>query len=77
MRDYAIDKGWHVPDEVSKDKGGFYVTIFSPPKVDYRALLKKYIIEGDNQDRYTEDEWDVLEDIALEINEEADEAEGS
>lgn len=76
MRNYAIEKGWHVPDEVSKGKGKkgkFYITILSPPLINYRALLKKYIIEGDNEERYDDDEWDALEEVATEIDQEVDE----
>ncbi len=75
MRSYALDKYWHVPDEVLKEKGKFYVTIFSPPQIDYRNLLKTYIMEGNNEEKYDEDDWDALEDVKMEIEEKAEEEE--
>lgn len=69
MRYYALDKGWHVPDEVAKDKDSFYVTIFAPPGVDYRNLLKKYMLAVDvtDPDEFTDEEWEVIQEIGQEI----------
>lgn len=71
MRYYALDKGWNVPDEVIKQGNGYGITIFPPPEVDYRALLKKYIVVGGAVEcAFADDEWQAVLEILEEIKKE-------
>jgi len=83
MKDYALEEGWHAPDQISEEKGMFYLTIFSPPQINYRGLLKQAMVillhevDGDHfsePNDFAEDEWDAIQEIAEEIDIELAEA---